>query len=825
MLVSRKSTVLSAPAGRLCRRSLSVSLGLLLAAAAALPAMSLDAPAAAASVRRYDVPAGPLGETLGRFVAAAGVSLSFDGNDVSTKASAGLKGSYTVEQGFTHLLAGTGFAAVRGTDGVYALHAAASATRAGASATPHTEASGKTATNLPGLNVTGVVGGIVATDGQVGTKSDTPLIETPQAISVVTRAQMDVQNVQSVSQALRYTSGSDPEQRGANTDALEYIYSRGFQIDEYLNGLRWYGANFNITSMDAYLIDHIELAHGPSSVLYGQGSPGGLLSLSSKLPTDAPFHEVMFQAGNYGRAQAAMDLSGPLDADGHWLGRLTLDSLDTGTQTDHVRQKRLAVAPSLTWKPDEATSLTLMANYQRDPDAGLFNYVPANGTVLPGLYRIPRDLDMGDPDYDRYSKTQSWIGYSFVHHFNDAWSVVQNARYLHNSTTIQSVGFGDNGLYAPNGGLSRWTYYNSGTVNSQDVDTQLHGAFDTGAIQHQLTAGVDVQRNHDSHVFTANIDGSTPPLDPNDPVYGLPMPAPDFMFGTSSVDRARQEGIYLQDQLRWGSWLATLGMREDWSSENSRSLKTDAITDQKNSAFTYRGGLTYLFDNGIAPYVSYSTSFQPTLGLDANGNAYKPTTGEQAEVGVKYQPSGHDSFVTLAAYDLRQQNVQTPDPDNAQLTIQTGEVRSRGIELEGHAQLNDTLQLIASYTYNALKNTRSNSSNLDKVPAGSPRNMSALWLDYSVPQGALHGLRAGVGVRYVGGSYGDAINSFSVPSYTLVDVAAHYNLGEAWPRLQGWSTALTASNLTGKTYVTCTGLTYCTFGAGRLLLANVKYQW
>nr|WP_063570915.1 TonB-dependent siderophore receptor [Luteibacter rhizovicinus] len=809
-------------------RRLAAALAVLIASTGSIA--SLQAHAADVPAHAYDVPASHLTETLSRFAAAAGVALSFDGSQIGDRASPGLHGTYSVDEGFARLLAGSGLQAVAVGDGTYVLRQASvphtvPASPVASAAPPRTGSMRAPTTDLAGLHVNGVVGGLVALRSTAGTKGDTPLIETPQAISVVTRAQMDVQNIQSVSQALRYTSGTNPEQRGDNTDGLEYIYSRGFQVDEYLNGLRWFGANFNITSMDSYLLDRIELLHGPSSVLYGQGSPGGMLVLTSKLPTETAQHEVMLQTGNHGRAQAAIDLSGPLDDRGQWLGRFTMDTLDTGTQVNRVRQERVAVAASATWKASDNTSLTLMANYQRDPDAGIFNYVPAEGTVLPGRYRIPRSVDLGDPNYDTYSKTQTWVGYALTHRFNDTWSLVQNVRYLHNSTTIHSVGFGDNGVYADDGGLARGVYVNYGTINSIDADTQLHGIFSTGEVDHQLTTGLDVQRNRDSHVFNADIDGLTPSINPNAPVYGQAMPDPNFVYGTSSINKAKQEGIYLQDQLHWNQWTATLGAREDWTSENSRSLKTGAVTNQKASAFTWRAGLSWLSESGLAPYVSYSKSFAPTLGLDANGNAFKPTTGTQAEAGIKYQPNGVESFITLAAYELKQQNVQTPDPVNARLTIQTGEVRSRGIELEGHAQLGDDLQLIGSYTYNALKNTRSNSGNLDKVPAGNPRHMVAGWIDYRMPDGALQGLKIGAGVRYVGKSYGDALNDFSVPAYTLVDLSLHYDLGERWAPLQGWTTSLTASNLTDRRYVTCTGETYCTFGAGRLLLANVRYRW
>ena len=155
--------------------------------------------------------------------------------------------------------------------------------------------------------------GFVATRSAAGTKTDTPLIEVPAAISVVTRDQMDAQNVQSAPEALRYTSGVVPEQRGINTESLEYVFARGFYIDQYLNGLRLpnIDSGFNIPSIDAYLLERVELLHGPASVLYGQASPGGLLNLVSKRPTAEQLREVMLQTGTDGRAEAVSISAAP----------------------------------------------------------------------------------------------------------------------------------------------------------------------------------------------------------------------------------------------------------------------------------------------------------------------------------------------------------------------------------------------------------------------------------------------------------------------------------------------------------------------------------
>jgi iron complex outermembrane recepter protein len=675
---------------------------------------------------------------------------------------------------------------------------------------------------------TGPVSGYVALQSTAGTKTDTPLIKTPQNVSVVTRDQMDIQDVQSVAQALRYTSGINPEQRGTNTDSLEYLYARGFLVDEYWNGLRTPGPSggfgFNVTSFDPYMFERIELLHGPASVLYGQGSPGGTVNLVSKMPTAEPLHEVGFQTGSYGRLQGFFDLSGPLDKDGKLLYRLTADGFNTGTQTDYVNQQRFAIAPTLTWRPTEDTTLTVFANYQADPEAGIYNFVPVVGTIQTGVAQLPRSFYPGEPTFDSFRKTQESIGYELDHRLNDVWSFKQNYRFLHNSQTVQYVA--DDLGYVNNGTeLAREAYLNSGRLNSHTVDNQAIARFNTGPVSHQATVGIDYQNIQFDHVFFASADDNVPSLSITNPQYGQSIPYPTFMLGTSNKQSIKQLGTYAQDQLDIDRWSFLLGVREDWTNEDSQSYKTGATTAQFNRAFTWRAGGVYQFDSGIAPYVSYSKSFQPQVGSTFSGQSFNPTTGEQYEVGVKFQPKGYNSFVTVSAFHLTQQNVLTTDPVNVNFQVQTGEVRSQGFEAEAHASLTNNLQLIASYTYTNLLTTQSNTNNLDKVPVGIPRNTASLWADYLLTSGPLSGLQLGAGVRYIGGSYGDTANSLLTSSATVIDLAVRYDLGRSVFNLQGWTASLNVSNLLDRYYMaSCSGGS-CNWGQGRLLLAGLKYQW
>lgn len=675
------------------------------------------------------------------------------------------------------------------------------------------------------------IAGYAAPNATGALKTDTPLIRTPASVSVITRQQIVDQDAQSVAQALRYTPGVVAEQRGVNTDSLEYLYSRGFQADTYLDGLRLPApgqAGFNIMSRDAYLIDHIESIRGPASIEYGQAPPGGVFNIVSKLPQETPFNEIFFQTGSYGRLQGGFDTTGPLNDEKTLLYRVTGVGFNTGTQTDFVDQQRIAIAPSFTWKIDPSTKLTVTASYQNDPEAGIYSFVPAAGTVTQGAVNIPRSRYLGEPSWDQYKKKEASLGYQFEHQLDNVWQVKQNFRYTYNDIYIQQAG--PTGVALLNNGttISRTPYINQGVLNSYLIDNQLIGKFYTGAVHHEVLVGTDFQDTQYDHYFFNGYTGTTPLPNLNlvNPVYGVTIATPNNMLATSNAVNLQQTGFYGQDQIRWGNFTILGGVREDWAINHTTSFKTGAQTEQDVAATTGRAAIMYNFDNGIAPYFSYATSFQPQAGTTDTGVPLKPTEGEQYEVGVKYQPPGTSSIFTVAAYDLRQTNVTVSNSLYVGSVTQTGEVRSRGIELEARTDVTNNLQAIATYTYDDVENTQATSAILGRAPTGIPLNMASLWLGYDMPANVAPGLKLSGGVRYMDDTWGDSANTFKVPSFTLFDIGLQYDFGRQFPTLRGVTANVNVTNLFDKTFVSsCLSATTCTYGAGRMVLAGVRYRW
>jgi len=659
--------------------------------------------------------------------------------------------------------------------------------------------------------------GYVAKRSMTGTKTDSSLLTNPQSVSVVTRQQMDDQGAQTVDQALRYTPGVYSQD---GTDIrFDQLYGRGFPLDSYLDGLHLYQSpRFATPRIDPYFMERLEVLHGPASVLYGQGSPGGLVNYVSKLPMEQPYHEVMMQIGNHNNYQLGFDLSGPVDKNGTVLYRLTGVARTAETQVSDIKDQRLAIAPSVTIRPNRDTTFTLQGSFQRDPNGGLFNPVPAGATLFSNPNgQLGPDKYFGDPDRDGMHRTQYWFGYQFDHAINDKISVSQNLRYLHidqhyYQTSVTSA------LGADQRTVSMWGNVDNEHYTQFQVDTHAQAKVATGAVQHTLLFGLDYQRSMLGDTEGNSVLGTVDLYNPNFSSLPTQQANTRLDYSLSTV------GVYAQDEARWRNWVLTFGVRQDWTGGNQQ---TTLLTTGKGSiyhtndhAFTWRAGLAYQFESGIAPYVSYSRSFQPVLGATYSGAPFSPTKGRQIEAGVRYQPKWFDGFFSLAAFTLTQDNVSVVDPDHPGNAIQTGQTRSRGVEFEAHANVTADLKVIASYTYlNQQVTSTTTPTSFGKRPTIAPRNTASLWADYTFHRGPLRNFGVGSGVRYMSSSAGDAANTFTVPGRVLVDLGAHYDI-------QNWRLSLNLNNVFDREYISyCTTASVCYWGATRTVLGTARYQW
>lgn len=660
---------------------------------------------------------------------------------------------------------------------------------------------------------------------QSATKTSTPVLETPQSVTTVTRKQMDEQNPQTVSEALRYTAGVLSD-RDSNT-RYDSIFLRGFgafgtatNYVNYLDGLKLpRGQAFAQTSIDPYLLDRVDVIKGPSALLYGQISPGGLVNQVSRKPSAEPFNEVRIQGGTNSRIQSGLTSRGPLTQDGALQYGISMIGRHSGTAYDDVDEERFGIAPSLSWQPDADSTFTISGYYQKDPKGGYFNSLYPR-FLAPIAYQnyLDRHLNIGDPDFDSFEREQYGIGYSLEHRFNDTLTVRSNLRYSHVETDFRSLQ-----MSAPidaNGLIPRHALRSIESAGGLSFDNQAQFDFKTGAIEHKLLTGIDYQNSKSDWEYQF---GSAPSLDVTNPVYGLPIgPLTPII---NSGQKLRQTGIYAQDQLSFGGFRAVLGVRHDWTEQNTDNRLAATTSDQSSEATSYRAGLLYLFDNGLAPYASYSTSFEPNVGVDSGGNPFVPSKAQQYEIGLKYQPTGFDALFTVSAFDIRQQDALVPD--TLGFNVQEGEIRSRGLELEARGNLTPAFEVVGAFTLLDTKVTETIvAANIDKRPQAAPDYFGSVWGNYTFLGGALEGLTLGGGVRFVGASYADNANTVKADAYTLVDAALRYDFGVKTPSLKGLEGTLNVTNLFDKDYYSsCSSNFYCQFGNGRQVLAGLNYKW
>lgn len=494
-----------------------------------------------------------------------------------------------------------------------------------------------TAAPAPQESAWGPAATIAARQSATGTKTDTPIQKVPQSISVVTAEEMALHQPKSVKEALSYTPGVAVGTRGAS-NTYDYLIIRGFAADgqsqnNYLNGLKLQGNFYNDAVIDPYMLERAEIMRGPVSVLYGKSSPGGLLNMVSKRPTTEPLKEVQFKAGTDSLFQTGFDFSDALDDDGVYSYRLTGLARSANAQQKGSEEQRYAIAPAFTWRPDDKTNFTFLSYFQNEPETGYYGWLPKEGTVepLPNGKRLPTDFNEGAKN-NTYSRNEKMIGYSFDHEFNDTFTVRQNLRFAQNKVSQKSVyGYGmcSDPLYTKDQEalkaspclsipqsqwghtLTRQYVIDNEKLENFSVDTQLQSKFATGSVDHTLLTGVDFMRMRNDIDSWFGYAGSVAPSD----IYNLDRS--DFDFGAHPnpsgpyrvLLKQKQTGLYVQDQAQWDKVLVTLGGRYDWADQSSFNRDYGNKSERDDKEFTWRGGVNYLFDNGVTPYFSYSESF------------------------------------------------------------------------------------------------------------------------------------------------------------------------------------------------------------------------
>ncbi|WP_434761787.1 TonB-dependent siderophore receptor [Vibrio fortis] len=687
----------------------------------------------------------------------------------------------------------------------------------------------------------------VGEKSQTATKMPLALHETPRAVSVVTREQMDDRASISISDALQYTPGIQTNYFGED-NKQDWFVIRGFQqagTGLYQDGTRLYSAGFYSWQIDPFGLERVEVLRGPASVLYGQNPPGGLINVVSKRPQfDGGSGQVGIDVGSFDRTQVTLDVNTEVSDDVAF--RLVALGRKNGTKVDDVEAQRFLVAPSLTWKMSDKTDITFLASYQKDDSDPYVQFLPMEGTLTGSQNgKISDSTAVGNPDWETFERDLLSLGYEFNHEFNSALSFGQSVRYSRmdiNLKQIYSLGYAQdiNAALDPLGErktILRQASTEDGQSDALNVDNRLVFEFRTGAVEHTLLTGVDYQAidiDSQDYAFDPLVaDGNTTiPPGINNPLFDIynptytnnvvlldpttfqPMTEADLQNNTT---KNRQLGLYVQDQIRFNDLIVQAGLRYDDTSNEQSNETIGSVHKADYEEWTTNLGIAYVTSAGFTPYFSYAQSFEPIIKTSVANQAAKPERGESYEAGVKYLPNSFDGQFNVAVYEATKTDVVDVITGSNEVN-QIGEIRNRGVELGAVANVTESLTLIGNLAFLDSEITKDKAPNqVGKTPAQVADLVGSAWAKYQFFDGALDGLSIGGGVRYIGETYGDNFEQNKVPSYTLYDATVSY-------RFADYKLQVAAKNVLDKEYVaTCNY--YCYYGDRRNVIASLTYDW
>ena len=585
----------------------------------------------------------------------------------------------------------------------------------------------------------GPVDGYRATRSVSATRTDTPIHEIPQSISVVPGQVVEDIAATRLEDALDYAGGVE---RGTIDVAIALK------------------------------------AAGPASMLYGRGDPGGTFNIVSKQPQAERRTVLGTQFNTEGLRRGTLDTTGALDEQAEFTYRLNLVAEGANSFRDHVESERYNIAPVLRWDLSDATAIIFEGDYlhNRHPlDRGLPRYANQQG-------ELPRDRFLGEERAGKFSNENATTQLRIEHLLDDQWTLRGGVQYLDGSLeggAVENNGLAADGRTVGRNYSERWLEWNDFAVQAN-----LEGRFSALGFMHTLLTGIE----YDDFNYSSRIDRSAGgvgafPIDMYDPVYGQPLPAIEGPKYWDDED-LKSYAFYMQDQVEvTDRFTLQLGARLERFEQNYvNKLSAAGSWDQSHNAVSPRIGAIYDLTEALAVYANASRSFKPNRGADRNSQAFDPEEGIAYETGVKYALPEHNLSVTAALFHITKENVLTADPANVgsqAFQVAAGEVRSRGFDLSVAGNITPQWRVIGGYAYVDAEITESNSA---AVPVGTrlanvPEHSFNLLDTYEFDDGALNGLGLGVGVKYVGSRKGTTTSTaYDMDAYTVVDLLAYYPL-------------------------------------------------
>lgn len=656
------------------------------------------------------------------------------------------------------------------------------------SSSVYAQANGAEHSVLPEIQVVGATLDGFSTQRVTTTKSDKPLFETPQSISVVTRELLDARQATTIDEAIETVAGVTSSILGRRGWDDFSIRGQTASDTMYLDGLRIGQANW--IAQEIYGAERLEVVKGPASIYFGQVTPGGTVNVVSKRPRADAFNQVGFTVGRYGYVQGTFDFNRPLNSEnGKAAIRINGMAMNSDDPTDGVWYKSRYIAPSISLDFGARTDFTILTainqrNYVRQQG------LPLNATSLVGgRMLVPYSYYAGDYTIAPYDAEQKSIGYVLTHRFDNGWTLNQTYRHLEMSMSGQLANI--NSAMNAAGTFARNVLSQNFQGRSDGLDTNVGKTFVWGGAKHSVMVGLDTMYDW---LYRDTRRCSIASQNIYNPVYGRPVTNCNFQNNTALVDTTlAQTGLYLRDYIEFNDKLsASLSLRHDKARLDNTYPINSSTANLDKSANTGHVGLVYKVTPNIAPYLSYATSFLPQTQLTFPGNPIDPEEGKQSELGVKFMSDDQRLSASLAYYDLKRRNLAQTDPLHTDYSIAIGEQRTKGYEAEIAAdlkngwQLSGALSIMDAYISEALQ-----VATIGQRLSNVPKKTANFLANYRF-QGDLEGWAAGFGVRYVGDKTPSAGN-YIVPSYTVADANVSY-------QGKGYRVQLNVKNIFDKEY-------------------------
>ncbi|WP_434606221.1 TonB-dependent siderophore receptor [Pseudomonas sp. D2-30] len=611
----------------------------------------------------------------------------------------------------------------------------------------------------------GPVQGYRATRSSTATRTDSDIRDTPQSIDVIPAQVIKDLNTTRIDRALDFAGGVSRQNNFGGLTFLNYSV-RGFTTGElYKNGFAINRGSYS--APDTSNIERIEVLKGPAASLYGRGDPGGLVNIVTKRPQAEAFSNLNISAGTWDRYRSSLDVNSPLDSEGNLLARVNMAIEDNGSFRDHVDSQRRIISPSLSWQISPDTRLMFDTEFSRTESVFDRGIPAVNGE----LGSVKRSTFMGEPNDGQIRNDNQTIDLALEHYLNDNWKVRLANHYTQG--TLNGASWEPQALVGTT--ITRFYRERDFEWNDNITQAELHGNFELAGWQHQTLAGLEYENYRNSQKYPQSATLASYGLDIYNPVYGQPKPAltraNDFHEHTESYALNLQDQIAFTDRLR-----GLIGVRLERIEQTSLNRTTAVSNSQEKDVATPRVGLLYQLAPQVGVFANASTSFKPNT-IGTQGQVYKPEKGLGYETGLKLDLFDSRIGATIALFHIDKENVVTTDALGE--SVAAGEARSQGLDLQFSGQITDALRVIGAYAYIDAEVTKGDSA----LPKGSDllgiaRNSGSLMGVYEFQDGALRGSDMGAAFNYVGERSGQAGSSFKLPSYSTVDLLAHYKASE-----------------------------------------------